>query len=129
MAKTSYLSGDNGRRSCHKILGGLLYRSFCHKSARGCKFFNQIDLPSIPTTQSCPDLGDLPKFFRDFKYIDIEALLNDVSNLNWSDFFAANDVNVKLQMFNSFIVTLFERHVRLKESKPVNRVNTWLHSK
>jgi hypothetical protein len=35
--------------------------------------------------------------------------LNDVSNFDWSNFFAANDVNVKLQIFNSFIVTLFLR--------------------
>jgi hypothetical protein len=46
---------------------------------------------------------------------------------NWSNFFAANDVNVKLQIFNSFIVTLFERHVRLKRSKPVKRVNPWFN--
>jgi hypothetical protein len=32
-----------------------------------------------------------------------------------------NDVNVKIHIFNSFILSLFERHVRLKRSKPVNR--------
>jgi hypothetical protein len=78
-------------------------------------FFNQIDFPGIPTTHdliygsyslpSCPDPEDLPKFFRDYKNIDMEALLNDVSNFDWSNFFAANDVNVKLKIFNSFIVT------------------------
>jgi hypothetical protein len=57
----------------------------------------------------------------------MEALLNDVSNFDWSNFFAANDVNVKLQIFNSFIVTLFERHVWLKKSKPVNKVNPWFN--
>jgi hypothetical protein len=57
----------------------------------------------------------------------MEALLNDVSNSDWSNFFAANDINVKRQIFNSFILAFFERHVRLKRSKPVNKVNTWLN--
>jgi hypothetical protein len=79
-------------------------------------FFNQIDLPGIPTTHdliywsyslpSCPDPGDLPKFFRDYKNIDTEALLNDVSDLVCSNFFSADDVNVKLQIFTSFIMSL-----------------------
>jgi hypothetical protein len=86
-------------------------------------FFNQIDLPGIPTIHdlingsyslpSCPDLGDPPKFFRDYKNIDIETLLNYVSDLDWFNFFAADDINVKLQIFNSFIMPIFERHVRL----------------
>jgi Reverse transcriptase (RNA-dependent DNA polymerase) len=101
------------------------------------QFFNQIDLPGIPTTHdliygsyslpNCPDPGDLPKFFRDYKNLDIEALMNDVSNLDWSNFFAADDVNVKLHIFNSFLLSLFERHVRLKRSKIVNKVNPWFN--
>jgi hypothetical protein len=56
------------------------------------KFFNQIDLPGIFTTHdpiygieslpSGPDPGDLSKFFRNYKNIDREALLNDESNLD-----------------------------------------------
>jgi Reverse transcriptase (RNA-dependent DNA polymerase) len=99
--------------------------------------FNQIDLPGIPTTHdliygsyslpSCPDPGDLPKFFRDYKNVDIEALMEDVSNLDWSNFFAVDDINYKLHIFNSFVSTLFERHVRLKKSRPVNKVNPWFN--
>jgi Reverse transcriptase (RNA-dependent DNA polymerase) len=102
------------------------------------ELFNQIDLPGIPTTHdliygsyslpNSPNPEDLPKFFRDYKNIDIDSLMNDVGNLDWSDFFAADDVNIKLQIFNSFILSLFERHVRLKKSRPMNRVNPWFNA-
>jgi Reverse transcriptase (RNA-dependent DNA polymerase) len=102
------------------------------------QLFNQIDLPGIPTTHDLiygsytlpitPDPLDLPKYFRDFKNIDMEALLNDVSNLDWSEFFSANDVNIKLHIFNTFILSLFEHHVRLKRFKPQNRVNPWFNA-
>jgi hypothetical protein len=49
-------------------------------------------LPGIPSTHdliygydslpSCPDPEDLLKLFRDYKKIDLEALMNDVSNLD-----------------------------------------------
>jgi hypothetical protein len=100
-------------------------------------FFNQIDLPGIPTTHDliygsyslpcAPDPSDLPKFFRDYKNINMDNLLNDVRNLDWTDFFAATDVNLKLQIFNSFILLLFDNHVRLKRSCPISRVNPWFN--
>jgi Reverse transcriptase (RNA-dependent DNA polymerase) len=101
------------------------------------QLFNQIDLPGIQTTHdliygsyslpSVPDPVDLPVFFRDYKNIDVDALLNDVNNLDWTDFFAASEVDIKLQIFNSYIISLFEHHVRLKKSKPVNQVNPWFN--
>jgi retron-type reverse transcriptase len=101
------------------------------------QLFSQIDLPGIPTTHdliygsyllpSAPDPADLPKFFRDFKNIDMDALLNDVSGLDWSEFFAATDVNIKLHIFNTIILSLFEHHVRLKKFRPKNRVNPWFN--
>jgi Reverse transcriptase (RNA-dependent DNA polymerase) len=100
--------------------------------------FNQIDLPGISTTHdliygsyslpSAPDPLDLPKFFRDYKNINMDALLNDVSNLDWHDFFTASDVNVKLQIFNSYILSLFEHHVRLRISRPPSLVNPWFNA-
>jgi Reverse transcriptase (RNA-dependent DNA polymerase) len=101
------------------------------------ELFNQIDLPGIPTTHdliygsyslpSAPDPSDLPKFFRDYKNIDMEALMNDVSCLDWSEFFAADDVNIKLHIFNSYILSLFDNHVRLKRLRPKDRVNPWFN--
>jgi hypothetical protein len=102
------------------------------------QFFNQIDLPGIQTIHdliygsyslpSAPDPVDLPIFLRDYKNINMEDLLNDENNLDWSEFFAATDVNIKIQIFNSYILSLFEHHVRLKNSRPVNRVNPWFNS-
>jgi hypothetical protein len=50
-----------------------------------------------------------------------------VKNLDWVEFFAVNDVNVKLRIFNSYLLTLFEHHVRLKKSKPFDKVNPWFN--
>jgi hypothetical protein len=56
---------------------------------------------------SCPDPKDLPKFFKDYKNIDLKVLMNDVSNLDWSNFFAAAAIMLKF----TFILSLFERHL------------------
>jgi hypothetical protein len=74
-----------------------------------------------------PDPSDLPKFFRDYKNINMDNLLNDVKNIDWTDFFAVTDVNVKLKIFNSFILSLFDHHMRLKRFSPISRVNPWLN--
>jgi hypothetical protein len=59
----------------------------------------------------------------------MEALLDDVSNLDWSEFFAATtNVNVKLPIFNTFILSLFEHLVRIKRLRPRNRVNPWFNT-
>jgi Reverse transcriptase (RNA-dependent DNA polymerase) len=102
------------------------------------ELFNQIDIPGIPTTHdliygsyllpAVPDPEELPKFFRDYKNIDMESLLNDVKDLDWSDFFDAHDVNAKLRIFNSHIINLFNHHVRLKRLRPINRVNAWFNT-
>jgi hypothetical protein len=75
------------------------------------RVFHQIDSPGIPLTHdmvygsyslpSFPDTEDLRKFYREYKNKDLEALMNDVSNLDWSNFFAAADVNAKVHIFNS----------------------------
>jgi hypothetical protein len=46
----------------------------------------QSDTPTY--FPSYPNPEDLPMFFRDYKNIDLEALI-----LDWSNFFAAADVN------------------------------------
>jgi hypothetical protein len=45
------------------------------------------------TLPRCSDLQDLQKFFRDYKNIVLEALMNDASDLDWYNFFAAADIN------------------------------------
>jgi hypothetical protein len=127
---SNYPTNFQGQPSCIDL--------FATNRPECVQLFNQIDIPGIPTTHDliygsyslprAPDPMDLPKFFRDFKNINMEALLNDVSNLDWSEFFAASDVNVKLRIFNTFILSLFEHHVRLKKFRPVNRVNPWFNS-
>jgi hypothetical protein len=69
------------------------------------ELFNQIDIPGIPTTHDLlygsyllprlPDATDTPLYYRDFKNIDLEALLNDVRDLDWSTLFAAQSVIIR----------------------------------
>jgi hypothetical protein len=99
---SSALTNFQGQLSCIDLF--VTNRTEC------VELFNQIDLSGILATHdliyvsyslpSSPDPKDLPKFFKDYKNIDIDALMNDVSNLDWTDFFAADDVNVKLHTFN-----------------------------
>jgi hypothetical protein len=75
---------------------------------------------SLPCT---PDPTDLPNFFRDYKNINMDALLDDVSNLDWSEVFAATDANIELHIFDTYILSIFEHYVRLKRFIPRNMVN------
>jgi hypothetical protein len=127
---SNYPTNYQGQPSCIDL--------FLTNRPESVRVFSQIDLPGISTTHdliygsyslpAVPDPSELPKFFRDFKNIDMEALLNDVSNLDWHEFFAATDVNIKLRIFNSFILSLFEHHVRLKNFKPTNQINPWFNT-
>jgi len=98
---------------------------------------NQIDLPGILTIHDLiygsyllpiPESNETVHFYRDFKNINKEALLNDVNGLDWSPLFATDDVNEKISIFNHSITTLFDIHVRLKKAKPKNTINPWFNS-
>jgi Reverse transcriptase (RNA-dependent DNA polymerase) len=98
---------------------------------------NQIDLPGIITTHdliygsyllpNIPEPNTLTHFYRDFKNINMEALLNDANCLDWSSFYATDDVNEKISIFNSSISNLFDIHVRTKKVIPKNYVNPWFN--
>jgi hypothetical protein len=111
---------------------------FATNRLESVELYNQIDLPGIPTTHDLiygayllpqlPDPIDTPRFYRDYKNIDLEALLNDVNNLDWSDLFAAQNVDEKLHIFNSHILNLFNIHVREKRFRPKDQINPWLNT-
>jgi hypothetical protein len=82
---------------------------------------NQIDKPGIPTTHdliygsyyllNVATPRKASRFYKEFKHIDMVALLNDVRGLDWSDVYATTDVNDQFHFFNSSILTLFDNHV------------------
>jgi hypothetical protein len=76
--------------------------------------FSQIDVPGIPTTHDIIYVANsrqAPRFYRDFKHIDMVALLNDVKGLDWS--------TLQLKSMISFI---FSKRLRHR-----NRINPWFN--
>jgi hypothetical protein len=52
--------------------------------------------------------------FRDFNKVNVDALRMDVDSIQWEEFFHANDVDLKLNVLNSLIVDLLDKHAPVK---------------
>jgi hypothetical protein len=113
---------------------------FCSNRPECVGMFSQIDVlvPGIPTTYVLiygsyyiPSVAnrDHRDFYRDFKHIDMVALLNEVRGLDWSNVYATNDVNDLLHFFNSSILTLFDNQVGLGRLRPRTRITPWFNIK
>jgi len=100
--------------------------------------FSQISIPGTPTDHDliygfyriCDALEEAeptPKFFRDFKSVNNERLLNDVAGCDLTPIFFMPNPNDQVNYFNSLIISLFQAHVPLKISRPKNRENPWLN--
>lgn len=59
--------------------------------------------------------------YRDYKNCDVNMLLNHARELQWFNIYLSNDINDKVQFFNSLVLKLFDFHIPLKTFKP--RVN------
>lgn len=60
---------------------------------------------------------ELKRKYRNFKKIVAENLTFDLINLPWENLYLLTDSEQQVQLFNSFIVELFEKHVPLQEIK------------
>ncbi|XP_050309050.1 uncharacterized protein LOC126745322, partial [Anthonomus grandis grandis] len=64
--------------------------------------------------------------YRCFKNFNVYNFNADMHNLPWDNIFYENDINMKISMFNNFILTLFDRHAPVRESRITKPKAPWL---
>lgn len=75
--------------------------------------------------------GDKPtKFsFRDYNKISHESLISSLSLINWTDLYGINDINEKVNTFNSNYFSIFNEHVPITHVKLKTKSKPWFTRK
>lgn len=108
---------------CHTTLDVIasncneLVLDFGQKSAPG---FSAHDLLYSVFNISTPRFVKKTVTFRNYKQLNVDLLLDDANKLPWENVYTQNNVNEKVQLFNTFLIELLDKHaplttVKLKE--------------
>ncbi|CAG4980942.1 unnamed protein product [Colias eurytheme] len=63
---------------------------------------------------------------RNFSGMDIESLVEEAKNLNWSLITNADDIDAKINLFNSFLLRLYDKHTPFRPIKLKHLPAPWL---
>ncbi|XP_029678541.1 uncharacterized protein LOC115244754 [Formica exsecta] len=63
---------------------------------------------------------------RDYRGFDETRFLSDIDCLNWTELLNSGDIDVKIRIFNSHLLTCYNRHVPLRERYFRNLPAPWL---
>ncbi|XP_011860418.1 PREDICTED: RNA-directed DNA polymerase from mobile element jockey-like, partial [Vollenhovia emeryi] len=63
---------------------------------------------------------------RDFRFFDHEKFSRDLLAKNWNEFYMANDVDSKVELFNSFLLECFDQHAPERLTRPRKLPAPWL---
>lgn len=66
--------------------------------------------------------------YRDFKRVDVEALVNEASSLCWHDCWFLADINQKVQHFTNLVDYLYNKFIPLKKVKKKLNNQPWFDS-
>lgn len=66
--------------------------------------------------------------FRNFKKINIESLLVDVENSNWTEVYTENDIDVKVDNFNRIINALMDKHAPVQSKVLRQNSAPWMNN-
>lgn len=69
-----------------------------------------------------------PKFisFRNYKTINLDALLTDVSTLPWDEVLSADGVDLMISKFNKFLTGLYDKHAPVVKKRVTKGPAPWL---
>lgn len=65
-------------------------------------------------------------YYRDFKNIDEEKLKQDAASLDWQSVFQCDNVDGKVEIFNSILLGLFDKYAPIKCIKVKYKNNPWI---
>lgn len=64
--------------------------------------------------------------FRNFNKINMQNLLNDASNMDWSTLYKSDSIDEQLDFFNMTINAIFEKHVPIKSISLKSKPQPWV---
>jgi hypothetical protein len=64
--------------------------------------------------------------FRNFKNIDLTALLRETSEISWNEFYSSSNLDDMVSMFNRVIISLFDKYCPLKKIKLKSPPKPWI---
>jgi len=64
--------------------------------------------------------------FRDFRNIDRDALINEAKSIPWDQVYDCENCDDKVQLFNDFLLQLFEKHVPIRNVSVKNDEPPWM---
>lgn len=73
-----------------------------------------------------PRNSDVCFEYRDFNNIDVESFKRCLLDADWHELYRAGDVDVKVDLFNSFLIDVFDFFCPVKKVTRVNRKPPWL---
>ena len=88
--------------------------------------FSYHDLVYLSYKIRPPKLKPTVVMRRCFNNIDSEKFMSDLSRINWDCIFSADNVNDKLNIFNSLLIELFDAHAPLRPVKMKHLPAPWL---
>ena len=99
-----------------------------HTDVLPCPHASDHDGPYAILNVRVPRFVSSLKYLRDEKHINIEQYVSDTNDLPFSLIYVFDDVETKLDIFNSFILDCINKHQPLKKIKVTRPPSPWMHS-
>ena len=99
-----------------------------HTDVLPCPHISDHDGPYAILNVRVPRFQPRLKYIRDEKHLNIEQYVSDINDLPFSLIYAFDDVETKLDIFNSLILDCINKHAPLKKIKVTRPPSPWMQS-
>ena len=99
-----------------------------HTDVLLCPHISDHDDPYALLNVRVPQFHPRLKYIHDEKHLNIEQYVSDINDLPFSLIYAFDDVETKLDIFNSLILDCINKHAPLKKIKVTRPLSPWMQS-
>ena len=99
-----------------------------HTDVLLCPHISDHDDPYALLNVRVPQFHPRLKYIHDEKHLNIEQYVSDINDLPFSLIYAFDNVETKLDIFNSLILDCINKHAPLKKIKVTRPLSPWMQS-
>ena len=99
-----------------------------HTDVLLCPHISDHDDPYATLNVRVPRFHPRLKYIHDEKHLNIEQYVSDINDLPFSLIYAFDNVETKLDIFNSLILDCINKHAPLKKIKVARPLSPWMQS-
>ena len=99
-----------------------------HTDVLLCPHISDHDDPYALLNVRVPQFHPRLKYIHDEKHLNIEQYVSDINDLPFRLIYAFDDVETKLDIFNSLILDCINKHAPLKKIKVTRPLSPWMQS-